>query len=488
VARRLLPGGLRAQLALAIALVTMFGVAASFLALYSGTSARLRAQVDAQLRTQALEWRQFSARTGLPTPSALEKLAARFIAGQGYHAESLIIVVQVNGGHTVSNDSELIAREQGRERDGHEPTGLLNSAIGLATASVAEAGTMRVLAQPIDYEHRRVGTLRVADPMTPVSQAQSSLLRTFALVGALALVLAIAAGVGLATLIAAPLRRIARVAVAVDAGDLSRRAGPLAGHGEVSVLSEAFDHMLERLERTFKRQRDFVSDASHELRTPLAVLRAQVELLDRETGEQGRHDATATLLRRLDELDRLVGDMLTLASAEAGQLVELHPIDLGEFFEDLRRDLPLFGERDFQLQAVEGTLQADRDRLTQVLRNLIRNAVAHTDPEGRVTVAARARDDHLQISVTDSGAGIAPDQLEQIFERFHRLDAGRSRDRGGSGLGLAIARAITEAHGGSIRAESGPGQGATFRIELPGYRPRPARTATAGPVRSRPSR
>jgi signal transduction histidine kinase len=481
VARRLLPGGLRPQLALAIALVTMFGVAASFLALYSGTSARLRAQLDAQLRTQAFEWGQFSARTGFPTPSALEHVATRFIAGQGYHAESLIIVVQVTGGHTVSNDSELIAREQGRERDGHEPTGLLNSPIGLATASVAEAGTMRVLAQPIDYGHRRVGTLRVADPMTPVSQAQSSLLRTFALVGALALVLAIAAGIGLATLIAAPLRRIARVAVAVDAGDLSRRAGPLAGRGEVSVLSEAFDHMLERLERTFKRQRDFVSDASHELRTPLAVLRAQVELLDRETDEQGRHEATTTLLRRLDELDRLVADMLTLASAEAGQLVELRPIDLGEFFEDLRRDLPLFGERNFQLQAVEGSLQADRDRLTQVLRNLIRNAVAHTDPEGRVTVAARARGDHLQISVTDTGAGIPPDQLEQIFERFHRLDTGRSRDRGGSGLGLAIARAITEAHGGTIRAESGPGQGATFRIELAGYRPGPVRTATAGP-------
>ena len=471
MARRLLPGGLRAQLALAIALVSMLGVAASFLALYNGTSSRLRAQLDAQLHTQAAEWQQFSAGAGFSTPSALERKAVEFIAAQRYHAESLILVVQVTGGRTVSNDSELVALEQGREQSAHSATGLLNSPTGLATASVAEAGNMRVLAQPIDYDHRRVGTLRVADPMTPVSQAQSSLLRTFALVGTLALVLAIAAGVGLATLIAAPLRRIARVAVAVDAGDLSLRAGPLAARGEVRVLSDAFDHMLERLERAFKRQRDFISDASHELRTPLAVLRAQVELLDRETDEHGRHEATATLLRRLDELDRLVADMLTLAGAEAGQLVEPRPIDLGEFFQDLRRDLPLFGEREFRLEAVDGTLQADPDRLTQVLRNLIRNAVAHTDPGGQVAVAARARGDHLQISVTDSGAGIPPDQLEQIFERFHRIDTGRSRDRGGSGLGLAIARAITEAHGGTIRAESAPSEGATFRIELPGYRP-----------------
>ena len=470
MARRLLPGGLRAQLALAIAPVTALAVGASFLALYSGTSSRLRSQIESQLRTQAAEWHQFTVHAGLSTPAALERIATQFIAAQRYHAESLIIVVQVNGGRTVSNNSELLAREGAREQSPNETTGLLDSPTGLATVPVAEAGTMRVLAQPIDYGNRRVGMLRVANPLTPLQQAQASLRRTFLVVGVVALALALAAGIGLATVIAAPLRRIARVATAVDAGDLSMRAGPVAARGEVRVLSDAFDRMLERLERAFKRQRDFVSDASHELRTPLTVLRAQVELLDRETDERSRHQATATLLRRLDELDRLVGDMLTLASAEAGQLVEPRPIDLGEFFEDLRRDLPLFGERDFQLQAVGGTLEADPDRLTQVLRNLVRNAVSHTNPGDRVTVTARSRDGRLEISVSDTGPGIPPDQLEQIFERFRRLDHSRSRDRGGSGLGLAIARAITEAHGGSIHAESAPGQGATFRIELPGYR------------------
>ncbi len=470
MARRLLPGGLRAQLALAIAPVTALAVGASFLALYSGTSSRLRSQIESQLRTQAAEWHQFTVHADFSTPAALERTATQFIAAQRYHAESLIIVVQVNGGRTVSNNSELLAREGAREQSPNETTGLLDSPTGLATVPVAEAGTMRVLAQPIDYGNRRVGMLRVANPLTPLQQAQASLRRTFLVVGVVALALALAAGIGLATVIAAPLRRIARVATAVDAGDLSMRAGPVAARGEVRVLSDAFDRMLERLERAFKRQRDFVSDASHELRTPLTVLRAQVELLDRETDERSRHQATATLLRRLDELDRLVGDMLTLASAEAGQLVEPRPIDLGEFFEDLRRDLPLFGERDFQLQAVGGTLEADPDRLTQVLRNLVRNAVSHTNPGDRVTVTARSRDGRLEISVSDTGPGIPPDQLEQIFERFRRLDHSRSRDRGGSGLGLAIARAITEAHGGSIHAESGPGQGATFRIELPGYR------------------
>jgi signal transduction histidine kinase len=210
------------------------------------------------------------------------------------------------------------------------------------------------------------------------------------------------------------------------------------------------------------------------------VLRAQVELLDRETDEHKRREGTVTLLRRLDELDRLVGDMLILASAEAGQLIEPVTVELDDFFEDLRRDLPLFGDRNFELQAVDGTLQADPDRLTQVLRNLVRNAVAHTDPGDRISVIARAHDDRLEISVRDTGAGIPPEELERIFERFHRVDGSRSRDSGGSGLGLAIARAIVEAHGGRIRAESTPGRGATVRISLPGYRPARQRDDSPG--------
>jgi signal transduction histidine kinase len=464
-----LPGGLRVRLAFAIAIVAAVGVGGSFVALYSGTTSRLVGQIDAQLRTQRGEWQQFVAGADLSTPALLDRAATNFIAGQGYHAEALIIAVQARGGRTVSNDPEVIARERVREQEPHDTTGLLNAPTGLSNVAVAEAGNMRALTQPISYRGRLVGTLRVANPLEPVEQAQASLRRTFLLVGLLTLALGAAAGIVLASVIAAPLRRIARVAAAVEAGDLSVRSAPTTAHGEVKVLAETFDKMLERLEQTFKRQRDFVSDASHELRTPLAVLRAQVEMLDRETDQQRRQEGTATLLRRLDELDRLVGDMLTLATAEAGQLVEPRPIDLGDFFQDLRRDLPLFGERDFRLQGVDGTLEADPDRITQVMRNLVRNAAAHTSPGDQVSVAAHARNGHLEISVSDSGPGIPADELERIFERFHRIDPSRSRDRGGSGLGLAIARAIIEAHGGTIRAESRPGQGATFRVDLPGY-------------------
>lgn len=488
MARRVLPAGLRSQLVLAIALITALALALSFLAVYRGTGSRLKDRIDEDLATQAIEWDQLRAGRDLSTPAGLERAARAFITAQRYHPASRIFVIDVARGTPVSNQPRILEREVEREReeereeeheDEHEAEartsggdGIIDATEGIATARVHEAGRMRVLTRPIDYEGRRVGTLQIADPLRTVDDAQDSLLRTFALVGSLALALAVVAGLLLAGVIAAPLRRMASVATAVDAGDLSLRAGATAGgRGEVGVLASAFDRMLARLERGFARQRDLVSDASHELRTPLAVLRAQVELLDRETDPQRRREATATLLGRLEEMDRLVADMLTLATAEAGKIVEPQPIDLADFFEDVRRDLPLFGERDFHLRGVKGTLHGDPDRLTQVLRNLVRNAVSHTKPEDRIDVTAEAQDQRLTISVSDSGPGIAPEHLDHIFERFYRAEESRSRDSGGSGLGLAIAQAIVEAHGGRIRAESQLGKGTTISLELPGYEP-----------------
>ncbi len=480
MAKRLLPGGLRAQLALAIALITALALGLSFLAVYRGTGSDLRERLDEDLRTQAAEWDQLRARRDLSRPPDVEAAGRAFIAAQRYHPASRIFVVDVAGGTPVSNQPRILEleREHKEEAEGKEHAavssgdGVIDAGSGLATVRVEEAGRMRVLTRPIEHDGRRVGTLQIADPLGSVEDAQQSLLAAFALAGLVALVLAVAAGVLLATVIARPLRRMAAVAAAVDAGDLSLRAGATPARGEVGVLASAFDRMLDRLERAFARQRDFVSDASHELRTPLAVLRAQVELLDRETDERRRHDATATLLRRLDEMDRLVADLLTLASAEGGRLVEPQDIDLADFFEDLRRDLPLFGERDFHLHAVEGRLHADQARLTQVLRNLVRNAVSHTTPEDRIDVLAHPANGRLTISIADNGPGIAPEHLERIFERFYRTDESRSRDSGGSGLGLAIARAIVEAHGGRISADSKPGHGTTITLELPGYRAR----------------
>ena len=257
-------------------------------------------------------------------------------------------------------------------------------------------------------------------------------------------------------MIARPLRRMADVAAAVDAGDLSLRAGGLATGGEVGVLARAFDRMLARLERAFTSQRDFVSDASHELRTPLAVLRAQVELLDREFDEPHHHQAALTLLRRLDEIDRLVSDMLTLAGAESGRLIEPRPIELEDYFEDLRRDLPLFGERDFHVAAVGGLLLADPDRLTQVLRNLVRNAVVHTTPEGRISVTRPPKRglpgdrDHRRRGGHHAGAPRA--HLRALLPRRGEPLARQRRQRPRAGDRPCDRRGARRAHRGGVQA------------------------------------
>ena len=453
--------------------MTAVAVGASFLALYSGTGARLRSQIDAQLRTQAGEWRQFTAGADLSTPAALERTARRFIAGQRYHAESLITVVQVNGGRTVSKRPRAGRSGGGPRADAGRP-----------------GGTVRRARRPLDRDGRRgraacayscsrssgtrraVGTLRLANPLTPVTQAQSSLRRTFVIVGALSLVLASAGG--------RRARDADRGAAAADhgrgRGGERRRPVDTGRTGGGTRRGGGAGGCVRRDART----------AGAGLQAPARVRLRRVPRATHAAGgaagagrAAGPRDATSAAATRRPRRCCAAstsstgwsGDMLTLASAEAGELIEPRTIDLDDFFEDVRRDLPLFGERDFRMTAVGGTLRADPDRLTQVLRNLVRNAVAHTE-SGRSSRACplTRSTDASRSSVSDTGPGIPADELDRIFERFHRLDASRSRDSGGTGLGLAIARAIVEAHGGQIRAESAPGRGATFRIELPGYR------------------
>ena len=248
--------------------------------------------------------------------------------------------------------------------------------------------------------------------------------------------------------------------------DLTVRIGSINRRDEIGVLADAFDRMLDRLERAFGRQREFVSDASHELRTPLTILRGQVELLDRESDPDRRHLAVESVLRELDRMNRLVDEMLTLAASESTQLVHPEPFELNDFVADLRRDLPLFGDRDYTVAGeTEGTINVDSERLHQVLRNLVRNAVTATELGDPIGITITAHGSALEFAVSDGGPGIPREELGRIFDRFHRT----GRGHGGTGLGLAIAQAIVHAHGGWIRAESSS-RGTTIRFELPGFR------------------
>ncbi len=471
---RSLLSSLRVQLAIAIVAVVALTLVLAFVAVYRATRANAKGRIDHELAGQVAEWHEFSSGKNLSTPKAVERVARSFIRSQTYHPESRIFVIDVNGVGPVTNHPAIVTAERAREDRGDEARegrgdGLLDSPSGLATVEAEQAGRLRVETHPIVRDGRTIATLRVADPLSNFDRDQAGLQRNFVIVGLLAVVLALVVAAGMAVLIAAPLRRITRVAADVDAGDLDHRVH-MEGRGEIASLGRSFDRMLDRLKHAFGRQREFVSDASHELRTPLTVMKAQVELLRGETDERAREEGLRTLLRHLDAMDRLVADLLTLAGADSSRLIEPQWIDLSLLLEDTARDLPLFGERDYRVENAEGFLYADPDRVTQVLRNLIRNAVNHTSDGDAIAVGVEVRGGEVEFAVSDTGPGIQADQLERIFERFHRTDASRARDRGGSGLGLPIARVLVEAHGGRIWAESEPGKGATVRFTIPGYR------------------
>ena len=471
------PRGIRLRLVLAISAVSIAAVAGSFFALHETTAANLRSRIDRELNEQYAEFQQRVLSGGnVRDPAGLRAAGERFVAGQHYHPEARIYLISPQGLAPVTNqnrivDEELAESRSEGENNEAEAEGIVSAGDGQTTISTDETGKLRVLTQPVVVDGTRIGTFRVADPLTSVDQALASLRNRFIVVGLGALLLSVVIAIWLANVISRPLRRMAAVASAVDSGDLSHRID-YSGEDEVGVLAEAFNHMLDRLEEGFRLQRDFVSDASHELRSPLTVLRGRIEQLADHTGDREAVEAeTEELMREVRRMERLSDDMLTLAKAERGGLLQTRRVPLDDFVEDLRRDLPLLGSRHYSVESnLHGDLEADPDRLAQVLRNLVTNAVRHTGGDGRIDISIASENGSAIFAVSDDGTGIAPDRLGRIFDRFHRTDEGRSRTEGGSGLGLAIARAIVEAHGGSIAAESPPGDGATVRFSIPGYR------------------
>jgi signal transduction histidine kinase len=307
--------------------------------------------------------------------------------------------------------------------------------------------------------------------VSPIRDAQSDVEKTFFFVGGASLVAALLAGYLLATRTAAPLRRFADTAAEVDAGDLTPRleSGPEMA-SELRTVADAFNHMLDRLEDAFARQRRFVSDASHELRSPLTAIRGQLEVLARdEAPEAAEVRRVETLgLAEMARVERLVDDLLALARLDEG--VGPSPRELAA--DSFLRELITATDERVQVGGLaEGTLRADPDLIAQVLRNLIENARRHAGVSGRVAISSTAVPGGLRVDVDDDGPGISPTERERVFDRFHRSEAARDRASGGSGLGLGIARSILDSHHGRIWVEDSPLGGARVSFELPAFTP-----------------
>ena len=316
---------------------------------------------------------------------------------------------------------------------------------------------------------RRGGQVLAAVPTTEANAGIQKLLDAMLIVCVIGLVPATAAAWLVTRSALSPLSRIAQRASRVTAGDLSVRMGPVKTHDEIADVATAIDGMLDRLEVSFAAQRRFVHDASHELRTPLTIARGHLEVAQ-PPGDASPElrAAVGVAIDELDRMGRLVDNLLRLAQADERTDGNRKPVDVGLLADKLVQRSLVLGDRDWQVHTNgEAIVDGDEDALNEVLLNLIFNAVRHTSPGDTIDVRVATRGDRITLEVGDTGDGIDPAILATLFDRFTRADSARSRDTGGAGLGLAICRAIVEAHGGTIAAESTLGHGARFIIDLP---------------------
>jgi len=312
----------------------------------------------------------------------------------------------------------------------------------------------------------------IAQPLDRIASALATLRATLLIAVPLTLLLSAGGGLFLVRRALQPVDRMIAAARDIEETDLSRRVSAQADD-ELGRLARTLNAMLDRLERAFRRQRQFTDDASHELRGPLSVIEAEATLaLRREREAEDYREVIATIAEESRTMNRLIDQLLTLARSDAGEEpMDVEPLDLLELASETVGTLrPVADEKGVRL-VCEGTaavaIEGDPIRLRRVIANLVENAIRHTPADGTVVVRTQAESTHAVIVVADTGSGIPEAHLPHVFERFYRVDRARSRSEGGSGLGLAICKAIVEAHQGRIDVESQEGEGARFTVHLP---------------------
>ncbi|ALP49053.1 sensor histidine kinase [Corynebacterium glutamicum] len=267
--------------------------------------------------------------------------------------------------------------------------------------------------------------------------------------------------------IIAPIRKLSSVSAKISNSDLTWRV-PVEGRDEIAQLARTFNAMLDRIEIAYNDQRQFVDDAGHELRTPITVVRGQLELLaTTPPEEQARSIELATT--ELDRMSRMVNDLLTLAVADSGTFIHVHPTDVTDLTIDIEDKARTISDRILLVDAAEGQVNLDEQRVTEAVLELFGNALRYSDDVVELGSDFRGSgpDRVFRIWVRDKGNGVDMDEQEALFDRFSRGSQKNSRRPGGAGLGLSIVKAIGEAHGGRAFVNSTPGLGSIFGLEIP---------------------
>jgi two-component system, OmpR family, sensor kinase len=333
----------------------------------------------------------------------------------------------------------------------------------------AEDGTrVRIMVSPMFMQNQTL-LLEVAQSLKTLDSVMNQL-RLIIIIGIiLSLLLTTALGAILVRRTLAPVEKITKIAGDIQQGpDLNRRVGYHGPADEIGRLAMTFDHMIDRLNKTFDAQKHFLADASHELRTPLTVIRGNLDLLKRNMNDLERKESLRAIESETGRMTKIAADLLLLEEVEAGQNTDIGNISLTALVkEELKRVDMLAKNRKIILGKIEDiSVAGNAYKLSQVLSNLVDNAIKYTPDNATIMISLYKNGEWAHLEVSDTGIGIAAENLPHLFDRFYRVDKSRSRSGGGTGLGLAIVKGIVEQHGGKVEVESQVGKGSTFTVYL----------------------
>ena len=332
----------------------------------------------------------------------------------------------------------------------------------------ADAGEIRYLAVPLSVGDTTNGVFVVAHFPEADRDEILVVVRVLTIAGFVVLVASALFAWTLAGRVLRPVRELTATAQRISDTELTERID-VDGHDELAELGATFNAMVDRLEEGFEQQRRFLDDVAHELRTPITIVQGHVDLLGDDPAE--RAASIATIDDELDRMNRYVNDLLLLAKADSGEYLRFAPVDLGELAVTVDERVRLLGDRTWRLDEAPDpgsvAVLGDRARLLQAILNLATNACQHTQPGDEIGIGVRADGDTVRLWVRDTGPGLEPEVIDQLFTRRFRGAASRAERSDGMGIGLSIVDAIARGHGGRAAADNEPSGGARFTIELP---------------------
>jgi signal transduction histidine kinase len=445
----------------AVFLIAVLGAAS----MYAILSHQLRSELDTRLGQQLIRYQE-SVSTASDEQTLVD-LTRAYLTGtkaNPLRQNGFVLALLTRSGTVISNSDGI------RPEDLAQSKAVLESGEPFLADARLSGAEYRVAGTAVKNDNDVIAAVQIAGSLSEVTSTLNSLLLLLVAAG---LIGCAAVGLGAWFLLGRalePVRRITRTASAISREDLSKRIGYRGPKDEIGELAGTMDGMLDRIETAFSGQEQFISDVSHELRTPLTIVKGHLQVLDRQKAlDPGLIKAEHTLvIDELDRMNRLIADLLTLTRAGRGDFLRKERLDLDLFLGSLVAQGPHLGEREWRVDTLPGgVVLADQDRLTQIFLNLMQNAVSHTSQGQAIALGGAWNRENSRISlwVRDEGEGMQEEVRAHVFERFYR---GRGDTAGGRvGLGLAIAKALVAAHGGTIEAESSPGDGAKFIVTLP---------------------